>query len=96
MITALWLRDELNEQEFEIVDKYIKKMYKKFLQSNRASGMNEQGFYAMANLWILSILALLASWANDKELETAEEILTHAALFYSRKQRHGYSMMMAT
>ena len=32
MITALWLRDELNEQEFKIADKYIKKMYKKFLK----------------------------------------------------------------
>ena len=32
MITALWLKDELSAQEFEIVDKYIKKMYKKFLQ----------------------------------------------------------------
>jgi len=70
MITALWLRDELNAQEFEIVDKYIKKMYKKFLQPVELQ-KQEQGFYATANGG-LSILAY-ASWTNDKEL-AAEEI----------------------
>ena len=70
MITALWLRDELNEQEFKIVDKYIKKMYKKFLQPIELQE-EEQGFYAMANGGT-SILAY-ASWTNDKEL-AAEEI----------------------
>ena len=70
MITALWLKDELNAQEFEIVDKYIKKMYKKFLQPIELQ-KEEQGFYAMANGGT-SILAY-ASWTNDKEL-AAEEI----------------------
>ena len=70
MITALWLRDELNAQEFEIVDKYIKKMYKKFLQPIELH-KEEKGFYATANGG-LSILAY-ASWTNDKEL-AAEEI----------------------
>ena len=70
MITALWLRDELNEQDFEIVDKYIKKMYKKFIQPVELQ-KQEQGFYATANGG-LSILAF-ASWTNDKEL-AAEEI----------------------
>ena len=70
MITALWLKDELNAQEFEIVDKYIKKMYKKFLQPIELQ-KQEQGFYATANGG-LSILAY-ASWTNDKEL-AAEEI----------------------
>jgi hypothetical protein len=69
MITALWLKDELNEQEFEIVNKYIKKMYKKFLQPIELQ-KEEQGFYAMANGGT-SILAY-ASWTNDKELAARE------------------------
>ena len=70
LITALWLKDELDNQEFKIVDKYIKKMYKKFLQPVELQ-KQEQGFYATANGG-LSILAF-ASWTNDKEL-AAEEI----------------------
>ena len=45
MITALWLRDELNEQELIIVDKYINKMYKKFHKPIEFH-KEEQGFYA--------------------------------------------------
>ena len=70
MITALWLKDELNEQEFKIVDKYIKKMYKKFLKPIEFH-KEEQGFYAMANGGT-SIL-VYASWTNNKKL-VAEEI----------------------
>ena len=70
MITALWLKDELNEQEFKIVDKYIKKMYKKFLKPIEFH-KEEQGFYAMANGGT-SIL-VYASWTNNKKL-AAEEI----------------------
>ena len=32
MIGALWLKSELNDDEFKIVNKYIKKMYRKFLK----------------------------------------------------------------
>ena len=69
MITALWLRDELNEQEFKIVDQYIKKMYKKFLQPIE-SLENEQGFYQMANGGT-SVL-VYASWTNNKKLAAKE------------------------
>jgi len=75
MINAIWLRDELNEQEFQIVDQYINKMYKKFLKPTesrcRYSCEEDEGFYAMANggTGILSY----ASWTNNKEL-AAEEI----------------------
>ena len=48
MITALWLKDELNEQEFKTVNLYIKKMYKKFIKPVE-SKIGEQGFYQMAN-----------------------------------------------
>jgi len=70
MITALWLRDELNEQELKIVDQYIKKMYKKFLKPIEFQ-KQEQGFYQMANGGT-SIL-VYASWTNNKKL-AAEEI----------------------
>ena len=70
MINAIWLRDELNEQEFEIVDQYIKKMYVKFLKPIE-NYKQEWGYGALANggTGILSY----ASWTNNKEL-AAEEI----------------------
>ena len=75
MITALWLKDELNEQEFKIVDQYIKKMYKKFLKPIefrcRFSCEEDEGFYQMANGGT-SIL-IYASWTNNTKL-AAEEI----------------------
>ena len=70
MITALWLKDELNEQEFKIVNQYINKMYKKFLKPKEFQ-KEEQGFYGMANGG-MSIL-VYASWANNQKL-AAEEI----------------------
>ena len=69
MITALWLKDELNEQEFKIVNKYIKKMYKKFLKPIELQ-KQEQGFYQMANGG-MSIL-VYASWTNKKKLAAKE------------------------
>ena len=69
MITALWLKDELNEQEFKIVNKYIKKMYKKFLKPIELQEQ-EQGFYQMANGG-MSIL-VYASWTNKKKLAAKE------------------------
>ena len=70
MITALWLRDELNEQEFKIVDQYIKKMYKKFLKPTEFK-KEVQGFFEMANGGIP--ILVYASWTNNKKL-AAEEI----------------------
>ena len=72
MITALWLKDELNEQEFKTVNLYIKKMYKKFIKPVE-SKIEEQGFYQMANGGT-GILAY-ASWANDRKL--AAKQITH-------------------
>ena len=75
MINAIWLRDELNEQEFQIVDQYINKMYKKFLKPTesrcRYSCEEDKGFYAMANGG--TGILIYASWTNNKEL-AAEEI----------------------
>ena len=38
IITALWLRDELNEQEFNIINKYIKKNVQEVSKANRVAG----------------------------------------------------------
>ena len=70
IVTALWLRDELNTQELKIVDKYINKMYKKFLEPTELH-KEEQGFYQSANGGT-SIL-VYASWTNNTKL-AAEEI----------------------
>jgi hypothetical protein len=72
IITALWLKDELNDQEFKTVNKYINKMYKKFIKPIEFQ-MEKQGFYQMANGGT-GILAY-ASWANNKEL--AAKQITH-------------------
>ena len=72
IITALWLKDELNDQEFKTVNKYINKMYKKFIKPIEFQ-MEKQGFYRMANGGT-GILAY-ASWANNKEL--AAKQITH-------------------
>jgi hypothetical protein len=72
IITALWLKDELNEQEFKIVDQYIKKMYKKFIKPIEFQ-KEEKGFYQMANGG-MGIL-VYASWTSNKELAAKE--ITH-------------------
>jgi len=72
IITALWLKDELNDQEFKTVNKYINKMYKKFTKPIEFR-TEKQGFYQMANGGT-GVLAY-ASWANDKEL--AAKQITH-------------------
>jgi hypothetical protein len=69
MITALWLKNELNEQEFKLVNKYIKKMYKKFIKPTEFKSQ-EQGFYAMANGGT-SVL-VYASWTDNKKLAAKE------------------------
>ena len=82
IITSLWLRDELSEQEFKIVDQYVNQMYKKFIKPIEFH-KEEKGFYQMANGG-MAILAY-ASWTNDKELAAKE--ITHRfkeidSLFY--------------
>ncbi len=69
MITALWLKDELNKQEFKVVDQYIKKMYRKFLRPTE-SKLEDNGFYQMANGGT-GILAY-ANWTGNKTLAAKE------------------------
>ena len=69
MIAALWLRAQLAPDEYDVVDRYINKMYDKFLRPIELK-KQDQGLYQMANGG-LSIL-IYASWMNNKELATDE------------------------
>lgn len=69
MITAIWLKSELDEKEFKIVNSYIKKMYKKFLKPKEFEP-SERGFYQMANAGITTLV--YASWTDDKKLAAKE------------------------
>ena len=69
IIAAVWLKPHFSESEFEIVNKYIKKMYLKFIRPAE-NNIEERGFYAMANGG-LNILAY-ANWTEDKKLAAKE------------------------
>ena len=69
IIAAVWLKPFFSETEFEIVNKYIKKMYVKFIHPAE-NNIEERGFYAMANGG-LNILAY-ANWIEDKNLAAKE------------------------
>lgn len=69
MVGAVWLKPYFTDSEFKIVDKYIKKMYKKFLKPKEGKP-TERGFYQMANGG-MNIL-IYASWTNDKKLAAKE------------------------
>ena len=69
MITANWLKFELDEKEFKIVNSYIKKMYKKFLKPKEFEP-SDRGFYQMANAGITTLV--YASWTDDKKLAAKE------------------------
>ena len=69
MIGALWLKSELNDEEFKIVNKYIKKMYKKFLKPVEFE-KKDRGIYQMANGGASTLI--YASWTNNKKLAAKE------------------------
>ncbi len=69
LISAIWLKDELNDQEFQIVDQYINKMYKKFLRA-MIKKKHDKGFYAMADGG--TSLLVYANWSNNKKLAAKE------------------------
>ena len=70
MIAAVWLKSELNSEEFKIVNRYIIKMYEKFLKPIEFQE-EQSGIYQMANGGT-SVL-VYSSWINDKNL-AADEI----------------------
>ena len=69
MIGALWLKSELTKDEFKIVNKYIKKMYKKFLKPVEFK-KQDAGIYQMANGGASTLV--YASWTNNKKLAAKE------------------------
>jgi len=69
MIGALWLKSELTKDEFKIVNKYIKKMYKKFLKPVELK-KQDAGIYQMANGGASTLV--YASWTNNKKLAAKE------------------------
>ena len=69
LISAIWLKDELDEDEFQIVDRYINRMYRKFLKP-LINKKQDQGFYAMANGG--TGILIYANWSNDKRLAVRE------------------------
>ena len=68
MITAVWLKDELNNQDNIIVSNYIKDMYIKFVKQDKLS--DETGIYAFANGGVARLL--YASWINNTDLAAKE------------------------
>jgi hypothetical protein len=69
MIAAIWLKPELDDNEYKIVNKYIKKMYKKFLKPKEFEP-TDRGFYQMANSGIPTLV--YASWSNNTKLAAKE------------------------
>ncbi len=69
MITAIWLREHLDEDSFTVVDNYIEKMYGKFIRPIEFRESND-GFYQMANGGT-SVL-IYANWKDDVELAEQE------------------------
>ena len=69
MIAAVWLKSELNDEEYKIVNRYIIKMYEKFLKPIEFQE-EEAGIYQMANGGT-SVL-VYSSWINDKNLAANE------------------------
>ena len=69
MIAAIYLKSEFNEKELKEMNRYIEKMYKKFLKPIQFR-KNGKGFYAMANGGLSTLV--YASWTNDKKLAAKE------------------------
>ena len=69
MIAAIYLKSEFNEKELKEMNRYIDKMYKKFLKPIQFR-KNDKGFYAMANGGLSTLV--YASWSNNKKLAAKE------------------------
>ena len=69
MIAAIYLKSEFNKKELKEINRYIDKMYKKFLKPIQFR-KNDKGFYAMANGGLSTLV--YASWTNNKKLAAKE------------------------
>lgn len=86
MITAIWLKPYMDDKQFKIVDKYIKKMYKKFLKPTEGK-VKDRGFYQNADGG--TPILLYASWTNNKKL-AAKEINTRLKQIDTVYYKDGY------
>ena len=69
MIVASYLKEHLSNDELKLVDKYIKKMHKKFIKPEEFAD-KEKGFYAMGNGGIPNLV--YANWTANKKLAAKE------------------------
>ena len=69
MIAAIYMKSEFNKKELKEINRYIDKMYKKFLKPIQFK-KNDKGFYAMANGGLSTLV--YASWKNNKKLAAKE------------------------
>ena len=69
LLIAIYLKDYLSDKEIKIVNKYIKKMHKKFIKPEEFLE-KEKGFYAMGNGGIPNLA--YAHWTNNKKLAAKE------------------------
>tara|TARA_X000001036_G_C20597204_1_gene773431 strand:+ start:37 stop:1170 length:1134 start_codon:yes stop_codon:yes gene_type:complete len=64
LIIAIYLKENLDNKELKIVNKYIEKMYKKFIKPEEFAD-KDKGFYAMGNGGIPNLV--YANWTNNKK-----------------------------
>jgi len=69
MIIAIYLKEYLTKEELKIVNKYVKKMHKKFIKPEEFH-KKDKGIYAMANGGITNLV--YANWTKNKKLAAKE------------------------
>ena len=69
MIIAIYLKEYLNDDELKVLNVYIKKMNKKFIEPDAFNDENK-GFYAMGNGGTPNLI--YAHWSNNKKLAAKE------------------------
>ena len=69
LIIAIYLKEYLSDEEYKIVNQYVKKMHSKLIKPE-AFYKKEKGFYAMGNGGIPNLV--YANWTDDKKLAAKE------------------------
>lgn len=69
LIIAIYLKEYLSDEEYKIVNQYVKKMHSKLIKP-QAFYKQEKGFYAMGNGGIPNLV--YANWTDDKKLAAKE------------------------
>ena len=69
MVLAIYLKEFLDDDELTVLNAYIKKMNKKFIQPDAFNNV-DKGFYAMGNGGIPNLI--YAHWSDNKNLAAKE------------------------